>query len=71
MGHKNELAVEPRGVLLPRCTLCEQVPAGGLRDGIRIKRAFICTQCEQSLTHSDIGSIYYHIMLEKIKMILK
>jgi hypothetical protein len=60
-----------KGTLLPRCVMCDQVPPGGLRDGIRLKRAFICTQCEQKLTHSHVGSLYYQTMLEKIKAILK
>lgn len=60
-----------RGVLLPRCIVCEQVPSGGIRGGIRVKKAFICTPCEQQLMQSDVGSIKYHIILEKIKQILK
>lgn len=62
---------EHRCVLLPRCVMCDEVPPGGIRDGIRLKKAFICTKCEQNLTHGEVGSIYYHTMLEKIKAILK
>jgi len=60
-----------KGILLPRCIMCGQVPQGGIRGGIRIKKAFICTPCEQQLIHSDVGSIKYQILLEKIKQILK
>lgn len=60
-----------RGILLPRCILCEQVPNDGIRGGIRVKRAFICTKCEQQLIQSDVSSIDYQKILEKIKMILK
>jgi len=60
-----------RGILLPRCILCEQVPSGGIRGGIRLKKAFICTTCEQQLIHSDMDSINYQKILEKIKQILK
>jgi hypothetical protein len=61
----------PRGVLLPRCIMCGQVPQGGIRGGIKVKKAFICTSCEQQLIYSDVGSIKYQIFLEKIKQILK
>ena len=60
-----------RGVLLPCCIVCEQVPEGGIRGGIRLKKAFICTACEQQLMQTDMGSINYQKILEKIKQILK
>jgi hypothetical protein len=57
--------------LLPRCTICSQVPRGGIRGGIKLKKAFICTQCEQEIANVDVGSANYQVLLEKIKRILK
>jgi len=59
------------GLLLPRCRICNQVPREGIRGGIRLKKAFICTKCEQELAHIDVGSVNYQYILEKIKEILK
>jgi Inhibitor of sigma-G Gin. len=60
-----------QAVLLPRCTLCGEVPPAGIRGGIKLRKAFICTSCEQQLIHSDVGSTKYHEFLEKIKQLLK
>jgi hypothetical protein len=60
-----------KAVLLPRCQICNQVPKDGIRGGIRVKRSFICTRCEQDITNVDVGSAYYQLILEKIKKILK
>lgn len=57
-------------VVLPRCSVCEQVPPGGLRDGIRLKKAFICSRCEKLIVHSDVASFNYKILIEKLKRIL-
>jgi hypothetical protein len=59
------------GIVLPRCRICNQVPLKGIHGGIRLKRAFICAQCEKELTYIDVGSANYQIILEKIKNILK
>lgn len=60
-----------RGNLLPRCTICNQVPREGIWGGIKLKKAFICTQCEQEIANADVSSNNYQILLEKIKGILK
>ncbi|MDD4803111.1 MAG: sigma factor G inhibitor Gin [Syntrophomonas sp.] len=58
-------------IILPRCRICNQVPAGGIRGGIKINKAFICTPCEQEITNMDARSAEYRIIIEKIKRILK
>lgn len=60
-----------QGVLLPRCIMCGEVPPGGIRGGIKLKKIFICTACEQQLIHSEVGSSKYQDFLQKIKQILK
>jgi len=57
-------------VVLPRCSVCEQVPPDGLRDGIRLKKAFICSRCEKLIVHSDVASFNYKMLIEKLKRIL-
>ncbi len=64
-------SIPAKALLLPRCHICNQVPKEGIRGGIRVKKAFICNRCEQAITNVDVGSAYYHILLEKIKKILK
>lgn len=62
---------EKRGVLLPRCYMCNQVPENGIRGGIRIKRAFICNKCEEKLMLAEVGAPEYRELLEKIKQVLR
>lgn len=37
--------------IYPRCALCNEVPPGGLHDGLRLMGQFICTDCESELIH--------------------
>ncbi len=60
-----------KAIILPRCRICNQVPKEGIRGGIKLKKAFICTHCEQEIANVDVGSENYQILLEKIKTILK
>ena len=60
-----------KAIILPRCQICSQVPKGGIRGGIKLKKAFICTQCEQEIANVEVGTAYYQILLDKIKKILK
>lgn len=36
--------------IFPQCSLCGQVPEGGLHDGLRVMGQFICSSCESELT---------------------
>lgn len=56
--------------VLPRCSVCDQVPPGGIRDGIRVKKAFICSGCEGLIVQSDVASRQYQILIDKLKKIL-
>jgi hypothetical protein len=60
-----------RGILLPICHICNQVPEKGIRGGIRVKKAFICTKCEQEMVFTKVGTHAYMKLLEKIKQIFK
>ncbi len=57
-------------LVLPRCWICDQVPSGGIRDGIRLKKAFICSGCERIIVQSDVASGQYQIFINRLKKIL-
>ena len=59
------------GVLLPRCYFCGEVPPGGIRGGIKVKKAFICIKCEKEIVSLQVGTPGYDELLEKIKQVLK
>jgi len=59
-----------RGVLLPRCYLCGEVPSQGIHGGVKIRKAFICCECEQDIVNMEVGSIYYQTVINKLKEIL-
>lgn len=59
-----------QGVLLPRCALCEQVPEGGIRCGVKVKKAFICDACQAELLVIDVGSQQYNRIVNKVRRIL-
>lgn len=69
---KNEIGIiKPMGELLPRCYFCGEVPPGGIRGGIKVKKAFICIKCEKEIVSLQVGAPGYHELLEKIKRVLK
>ena len=55
------------GILLPRCHLCGKVPEKGIRGGIRIRKTFICEQCESHIVFLQAGDSQYQTVLEQIK----
>lgn len=59
------------GMLLPRCYFCGEVPPGGIRGGIKVKKAFICVKCEKEIVSLKVGAPGYNEFLEKIKRVLK
>lgn len=65
------LAHEEKGILLPRCAFCNQVPAEGIRGGIKLKRIFLCRQCEWSILTIQTGTADYQQLMNKVKKIFK
>lgn len=59
------------GELLPRCYFCGEVPAEGIRGGIKVKKAFICMKCEKEIVLLKVGAPGYQELMEKIKRVLK
>ncbi|QGU00588.1 hypothetical protein SYNTR_1994 [Candidatus Syntrophocurvum alkaliphilum] len=62
---------EKTAIILPVCGLCGNVPNEGLRDGIKLKKLFICTQCENDIVNLEVGSEGYERLLERIKKTFK
>lgn len=58
------------GKVLPRCLICGEVPAGGIRDGIKMKRGFICGECERKIIGLQPGSLEYEGIIGKLKTML-
>lgn len=53
--------------ILPVCIICEQVPSGGIRDGIMISGGFICSKCEQEIVRIQAGEAGYDYFQQKLK----
>jgi len=59
-----------KGILLPRCYLCGEVPSQGIHGGVKIRKAFICSDCEQDIVHMEVGSVPYQTVINKLREIL-
>lgn len=57
-----------QGVLLPRCAICQQVPASGIAGGFKVRKTFICHHCEQEILHLDAGSPAYKEIVNRLKL---
>jgi hypothetical protein len=69
---KNCLSIRRAGaMILPRCHICSEVPPLGIRGGIRLKKTFICSACEQQLVQTEVATAQYLRILEKLKEIFK
>lgn len=56
--------------IFPKCSLCGKVPRNGLYDGFRLNRKFICSDCEEHIVRSGIGSLDYYKNICDIRAIL-
>ncbi len=63
----NTREIEQVAKILPLCIICEQVPSGGIRDGIVVAGSFICSRCEQEIVKTEIGAASYSYFQEKLK----
>lgn len=59
------------GILLPCCSVCGEVPALGIHGGIKLKRFFICRECEWAILTVEVGSPDYEMLMDKLKNIVK
>lgn len=57
-------------LILPVCKKCGRVPANGMYDGIRLKGAFICTNCEKEIARTEVGAEDYQEVKAFIHSIL-
>ncbi|WP_366923411.1 sigma factor G inhibitor Gin [Metallumcola ferriviriculae] len=55
--------------VLPHCIVCGETPIYGFKDGIFIKRRFICSSCETIIIGMHSGDQYYNDVINSIKKI--
>ena len=60
-----------QAMILPVCSICNNVPLQGIKGVIRVGRAWICRSCEQEIMHLEVGSPAYGEMVEKIRRVWK
>lgn len=58
-----------QAVILPRCSICSQVPAEGIKGVMKVGRGWICGKCEQEIVSLQVGSPRYGLILDKIKRV--
>lgn len=66
-----EISNGNKALILPVCSICNQVPAKGIKGVIRVGKAWLCQTCELEITLLEVGSTEYGVMLEKIKRVWK
>lgn len=60
-----------KGLLLPRCSFCGQVPAEGIHGGLKLKGMFVCRECEGKILTMEVGTTAYEDLMETIKRLFK
>ena len=58
-----------KAIVLPVCSFCSQVPAQGIKGGIKVGKAWLCEACELKIMLTEVGSSDYEILLEKIRRV--
>jgi len=69
-GVPHRVVPAKRGILLPQCYFCGEVPSQGIHGGVIIKKAFICSACEENIVNLKVGSTNYRAVVNKLKEIL-
>ncbi len=57
------------GCVVPRCSVCQQIPAAGICGGIKLGKAFLCQECETVLMQTPVGSNEYHRIMEGLRLV--
>lgn len=60
-----------KGLLLPRCSFCGNVPAEGIHGGLKLKRLFVCRECEREILTLEVGTPAYDELMKKIKSLYR
>lgn len=55
--------------VVPRCSVCLEIPAAGLRGGLKLGKAFLCHECETLLMKTPVGSLEYHRIMEGLRSV--
>ncbi|KUO60484.1 MAG: hypothetical protein APF84_06400 [Gracilibacter sp. BRH_c7a] len=56
--------------LYPKCSICGQTPAKGLRDGFRLANRFICSRCETQIVVTNIEAVEYERNIQNIRKLI-
>lgn len=62
-------ASPPKDCVVPRCSICKQIPVGGIRGGFKLRRAFLCLNCESIIMATPVGSDDYHRIMAGLRSI--
>jgi superfamily II helicase len=62
---------ESKATLLPVCSFCNQVPDLGIKDVIKVGKAWLCRACELKIILTEVGSSDYGVMMEKMRKVWK
>ncbi|HCF70376.1 MAG TPA: hypothetical protein DER33_02080 [Syntrophomonas sp.] len=58
-----------RDCVVPRCSVCHQIPQAGIRGGLKLGKAFLCHECEAILMETPVGSAEYHRIMDGLRSI--
>lgn len=62
---------EKKGILLPRCCICNEVPVEGICGGMKIRRNFLCQKCEEAIVKLTAETADYNEILSRIKALFR
>lgn len=55
--------------IVPKCLICQEIPAGGMRDGIYLRGHFICSHCERELLREPSDSEIYSLYCCRLRLL--
>ncbi|MGI6434014.1 MAG: sigma factor G inhibitor Gin [Syntrophomonadaceae bacterium] len=58
-----------RDCVVPRCSVCHQIPRAGIRGGLKLCKAFLCQECESILMATPVGSSDYHRIMAGLRSV--
>jgi hypothetical protein len=59
--------LNPENNLLPQCLICGTTPETGICGGIRLRKRFLCNDCQDRILAASIDDPFYTQMKEGLK----